>query len=94
MNNILNGTSWGELPEAEYSLDIPDFMLPLPREQRMAVSVYVPRSAYEARAAGRVKHQNHIKDREHRNLVHGAVFMVSVFAFISVATLVMELICK
>jgi hypothetical protein len=92
MNNILNGTSWGELPEAEYSLDIPDFMLP-PREQRRD-RIHVPRAAYEARAAGRVKHQNHIKDREHRNLVHGAVFMVSVFVFISVATLVMELICK
>ena len=92
MNESLNGTCWGELPEAEYSLDIPDFMLP-PREQHRD-RIHVPRSAYEARAAGRVKHQNHIKDREHRNLVHGAVFMVSVFAFISVATFVMELVCR
>lgn len=91
MNNILNGTSWGELPETEYSLDIPDFMLP--GEQR-GDRIHVPRSAYEARAAGRIKHQNHIKAREHRNLVHGAVFMVSVFVFISVATFAMELICK
>lgn len=91
MNNILNGTSWGELPEAEYSLDIPDFMLP---GEQYRDRIHVPRSAYEARAAGRVKHQNHIKDREHRNLVHGAVFMVSVFAFISAATFVMELVCR
>lgn len=92
MNESLNGTCWGELPEKEYDLEIPDFMLP--REQRMAVSVYVPRSAYEARAAGRVKHQHRIKDREHRNQVHGAVFMVSVFVFLSVATFVTELICR
>lgn len=89
MNNLLNGTSWGELPEEEADLQVPEFML----GDCKTFSFTVPCSAYSARAAGRVKRQIRAEKRHRRDFKNGIAYVAFLFGLLAAANLFVELIC-
>lgn len=89
MNNLLNGTSWGELPEEEIDLQVPEFML----SDYRTFSLAVPCSAYSARAAGRVKRQIRAEKKHRRDFKNGIAYIAILFGLMAAANLFVELIC-
>ncbi len=87
MDNRLNGTGWGEIPQQE--LKVPEFMLPDYR----TVSMAVPVSAYRAQGKGRVKHQVRAEKKQRRDFRNGIAYIGMMVGLLALANLVVEVIC-
>lgn len=84
MDNRLNGTGWGEMPQQE--LNIPEFML----SDYRTVSMVVPVSAYRAQGMGRVKHQMRAEKKQRRNFKNGIAYMGMMVGALILANLIVE----
>lgn len=88
MNSLLNGTGWGELPEKDWDLQVPEFMT------NRAYSVpTVPVSAYCGRAVGRVKSRQHREAKAKRQMVNGVFWCLVGFGIFAAAVNLVEIIC-
>lgn len=90
MNQLLNGTGWGELPRQEQELLIPDFM----SSDYKTYSLVVPHSAYRAQGMGRVKRQVRQEQKRKRDLINGLFFTGASFGLLVLANILTELICR
>lgn len=90
MNPLLNGTACGELDSCEQELLVPEFMTP----EYITQSVVIPYSAYEARAAGRVKRKVRKGQKYRRDFKNGIAYVGLMFGLLVLANLMVELICR
>lgn len=86
MNQLLNGTAWGELPQQKQELLIPEFM----DIDYKTYSFVVPCSAYEARAAGRVKHSIRAEKKQRRDFKNGIAYIGILAGLLALANIMME----
>jgi len=78
--NLLNGQGFGELPERDMELEIPEFMV-----TRAYAVPEVPVSAYCGQAAGRVKRRQHMTERNHRRSKNATFWMAVGFGLLVLA---------
>lgn len=84
MDNRLNGTGWGEMPQQE--LNIPEFML----SDYRTVSMVVPVSAYRAQGMGRAKRQERANKKQRRNFKNGIAYMGMMVGALILVELIVE----
>ena len=88
MNNILNGTGWGELPKDD-GIEIPEFM----RNYQYNGRTHVPVSAYCGQAMGRERRRQHQKEKNRRDMINGVFWCLVGFGILVAVVNLGELIC-
>lgn len=89
MNKSLNGTCWGELPENDWELEVPEFMT----NTAYTVPTEVPVSAYCGQAMGRERRRRHREAKAKRQTVNGVFWSLVGFGLFAAAVNLVELIC-